>query len=120
MKPERKAPANKTITCFLPVGRAPAVLERLRVEKGIHSAFAHHARGAGLANRYGKNQPLFLERDIITILVAAEQADEIFEFVYFAAGIDKPHAGMVLMGAAASGAFYILPELPEEQPAEKG
>ncbi len=117
---KHSAPPSKTITCFLPVGRAQAVLERLRSEKGIHSVFAHHARGAGLANRYGKNRPLFLERDIITVLVPAKQADEIFEFVYFAAGIDKPHAGMVLMGAAASCGFFVLPELPEDNPAEKG
>ena len=105
----------KTITCFCPSGQAQAVLDRLRKEKGIVSASAHHARGAGLATRNTKGRLFFLEKEIITALVPADRADEIFEFLYFAAGIDERHAGMVLMGGIVCGDLMTLPDLPDEQ-----
>ena len=105
----------KTITCFCPAGRAQAVLDRLRKEKGVVSASAHHARGAGLATRNTKGRLFFLEKEIVTALVPADRADEIFEFLYFAAGIDERHAGMVLMGGILCGELMTLPDLPDEQ-----
>src|SRR5512135_823088 len=98
MSPKRRNADFKTITCFLPLGRAPEVLERLRKEKGVASAYAHHCRGTGLAMRGSKPSRLeYQEREMITALVAAEQADDVFSFIYYAAGIDQAHAGMVLM-----------------------
>lgn len=105
----------KTITCFLPAGRSQGVLERLRKEKGVPSAFAYHARGAGLATRRDKNHPEYVEREMITALIPAERADEIFRFIFFASGINQPHAGMVLMTAAPCAEMLSLPdEIPDE------
>ena len=112
---DRRAAQYKTITCFLPAGRAQGVLERLRKEKDIPSAFAYHARGAGLATRRDKNRPEYVEREMITALVPAERADEIFRFIFFASGIDQPHAGMVLMTTAPCAEILCLPgEIPDE------
>jgi hypothetical protein len=33
-------------------------------------------------------------------VVEAGQADAVFELIYFTAGLDLPHAGMVMMGQA--------------------
>ena len=115
MSAARHAPKYKTITCFLPAGRAQAVLERLRKEMDVPSAYAHHARGAGLATRRDKGRPEYVEREMITALVPAERADEIFRFIFFASGIDQPHAGMVLMTTAPSAAMLCLSdEIPDE------
>lgn len=97
------------------MGRAMAVLDRLRKEKGIIDASAHHARGAGLSTRNPSGRLFFLEREIITAVVPAERADEIFEFLYFAAGVDERHAGMVLMGGALCAELLSLPDVPDEQ-----
>jgi len=106
---------HKTITCFLPAGRAHEVLERLRKEKDIPSAYAYHARGAGLATRRDKLRPEYVEREMITALVPAERADEIFRFIFFAAGIDQPHAGMVLMSDSPCAEMLCLSgEIPDE------
>lgn len=111
----RSTTQYKTITCFLPAGRAQEVLERLRKEKGVPSAFAYHARGAGLATRRDKSSPEYVEREMITALVPAKQADEIFRFIFFASGIDQPHAGMVLMTAAPCAEILRLSdEIPDE------
>lgn len=115
MSPGHHPSQYKTITCFLPAGRAQSVLDRLRKEKGIPSAFAYHARGAGLATRRDKSRPEYVEREMITALVAAERADEIFHFIFFAAGIDEPHAGMVLMTTAPFAEMLCLSdEIPDE------
>ncbi len=115
MSTARRASHYKTITCFLPAGRAQGVLERLRKEMDIPSAFAYHARGAGLATRRDKSRPEYVEREMITALVPTERADEIFRFIFFAAGIDQPHAGMVLMTAAPfAEMLYLSDEIPDE------
>lgn len=91
------------------------MLERLRKELGVPSAFAYHARGAGLATRRDKSRPEYVEREMITALVPAERADEIFHFIYLAAGINEPHAGMVLMTSAPYGKVLCLSdEIPDE------
>jgi hypothetical protein len=111
----RLIPQYKTITCFLPAGRAQGVLDRLRKEKGIPSAFAYHARGAGLATRRDKSRPEYVEREMITALVPDERADEIFRFIFFASGINEPHAGMVLMTTAPCAEMLCLSdEIPDE------
>jgi hypothetical protein len=90
-------PRYKVIHCLLPFGRAAEALERLRREKGIVDVFHHHARGGGISTRKGRESFHYVEREIATVLVPEERADEIFEFLYFAAGVNQPHSGMVLM-----------------------
>lgn len=100
----------KIIHCLLPMGRAAEVMERLRVEKGIASSFHHHARGGGIGSRKGRESFHYLEREIATVLAPEERADEIFEFLYFAAGLNQPHAGMVLMENALLAMPLVLPQ----------
>ena len=99
----------KIITCFLPAGKGQSVLERLHEEKNISSAFAYHARGTGLSTRRNKKLLQYVEREMITAVVPAERADEIFEFIFFASGIDQPHAGMVLMTSPQCATTLVLP-----------
>lgn len=87
----------KLIHCILPAGRAHELAERLHREKGIADLFYHHTRGGGISTRKGRESFHYLEREIATVLVPEARADEIFEFVYYAAGVNQPHAGMVLM-----------------------
>lgn len=103
----------KVIHCILPAGRAHAVLERLRLEKGIADVFFHHSRGGGISTRKGRESFRYVERDIATVLVPEARADEIFAFLYYAAGIDQPHAGMVLMEKTRVAMPMSLPEGPE-------
>ncbi|GAO36412.1 hypothetical protein SCT_1818 [Sulfuricella sp. T08] len=94
MKPG--ATPYKAITCFCPAGRGQRVLEELHKEMGINCAFVHHARGIGVGN-VQKKKLFYIEREIFTVLVPVDRADEIFRFLYFATGIDEPHAGMIVM-----------------------
>jgi len=100
----------KVIHCFLPMGRAVEVMEKVRVEKGINSTFHHHAMGGGTSTRKGRESFHFLEREIATLLVPESRADEIFEYLYFTAGLNHPHTGMVLMEKTLMARAMCMPE----------
>jgi hypothetical protein len=99
----------KLITCFLPSGRASGVLERLRREHGLGSASYHHARGVGTGTKRTRRSFAAAEREVITVMVPAAQADEIFRFLFFAAGLDEPRAGLIFMEHMVRAAPLVLP-----------
>lgn len=103
----------RVITCVMPAGRGAEVLESLRREHGVVSASIHHARGIGTQSL--RHRVYSDEKQVLTALVDAARADEVFEHVYFAAGINAPHAGMVMMGHAFRAAGTApLPEVGED------
>lgn len=104
----------KLITCFLPAGRALAVLERLRKEHDLSSMLYHHARGVGVGTRRGARSFFAAEREVITVLAPQSRADELFRFLYLAAGLDKPNTGMVFMERVMRATPLTLPEVPEQ------
>ncbi len=105
----------KTITCFLPAGRAHGVLDRLRKELDISSSYASHARGTGLATKRDGARPEYVECEVLTALTPVERADEVFSFIFYAAGIDQPHAGMVMMTDSPCAEMLVLAaDMPDE------
>lgn len=103
----------KLITCILPAGRGLELVEQVRA-LGVESANVHHARGLGKGSRRRGGVALYAQREILTALVRAERADELFEFLYRAADIDAPHAGMLLMESVRRAEPLTLPDLPDE------
>jgi len=104
----------KLITCFVPAGCAAGVLERLRKEQGLSSSLYHHARGVGVGTSRGRHF-LASEREVITVLAPEARADELFRFLYFAAGLDAPNTGMVFIERVLRATPFTMPELPEPQ-----
>jgi len=102
----------RVITCVMPAGRGAEVLEALRREQGVISASIHHARGIG--TRSLRHRVYSDEKQVITAVVAAELGDAVFELIYFTAGIDAPHAGMVMMGHAFRAAGLVAPAAGED------
>lgn len=107
-------PRYKLIHCLLPAGVAAGVMERLLTEKGIAGSFHHHARGGGISTRKGRESFHYVEREIASVLVPEERADEIFEFLYFASGVNQPHAGMILMEKTLLARPLVMPEVDAE------
>ena len=97
----------------MPAGRGLDLIEQLR-ELGVTSAQVHHARGVGQSSKRRRGVSLYAEREVVQALVAAARADEVFEFLYAAAGIGRPHAGMLFMEKVAHGIPLVLPDLPDE------
>lgn len=107
--------STKLIACILPKGRARALQQSLVDQKNIHCGNFHSGRGVGRDSQIrdrgiGEQQ----ERGIFEVIVPAEQADEIFEYIFFEAGMDERHGGMIYMTAAPRSTVMNLPVIPEQ------
>ncbi|MBQ13862.1 MAG: hypothetical protein QGG67_13315 [Gammaproteobacteria bacterium] len=106
----------KQIVCILPKGKASMVEQGLIEDHGIHDANFHHARGVGKfsalsAKGLGEQQ----EKTILQLVVSKEMAETIFEYIYFRAGLDQPHGGLVYMAKVPKMALMKLPEPAEQE-----
>ncbi|HJO22049.1 MAG: hypothetical protein QF890_09420 [Myxococcota bacterium] len=103
---------GKLITCFLPKEKALAVAERVHQRKNMISCDFTGGRGSGLVKSvcYGHS----VEVDILSIIVRAEEADGLFEFIYHEAGIGRSQGGFIFQSALSRSTPFALPELPEE------
>ena len=106
---------NKLITCFLPKGTGIDVIEKLKNEKGIVTANVNSARGIGKFTRLGKGLGEQTEKDLVSVIVSSDQADEIFEYIYDIANINRPHGGIIFTSNLQYSTPYILPDIPEEK-----
>ncbi|MEM9302895.1 MAG: P-II family nitrogen regulator [Pseudomonadota bacterium] len=106
---------GKLITAILPKGRSRALVEALAEKHGIHTATVHFARGSGRFSSIRRSAlGTQLEKEIVDIVVPAERADEIFEYVFYEAEMNQPHSGIVWMAPAPKSTRFVVPELPAE------
>lgn len=107
---------QKLITGMLPRGKSHEVIKKLKEEKNILTAYVNTARGMGKltpgANRGVGEQT---EKEILDVIVDEIIADEIFEYIYEVAEIDRPHGGIIYMTKVQQTTPYVLPDLPEEK-----
>lgn len=85
---------KRLITAILPAGRGLPLIDRLKQEKGVLTAARHHARGVG-GRRVKPGRMVFEEKDVIMVLVDADQAETVFAFIFREGGIGERHAGMM-------------------------
>ncbi|HUP24657.1 MAG TPA: hypothetical protein VNB06_17170 [Thermoanaerobaculia bacterium] len=104
--------AWKLVCCIVPHGRGLELLAALRRDRGLSSGHLHLARGIGRATPLGR-RPFgeVSERDVVTVVVPAGEADEVFEYLYFEGGLDQPHGGFVFLRPLAQATELVLPEL---------
>ena len=55
-----------------------------------------------------------VEKEILNIVTSAEEADEIFEFIFYEADVNRPHGGIIFMTKLDRATDSLLPDLPEE------
>jgi hypothetical protein len=105
----------KLITCILPKGIALTLNEKLMHDKGINTGNINNARGVGHMNFQG-NLRVGDEsgREIFSVMVKASEADEIFEFIYMQAGIDRPNGGIIYQQELHQSTEFVLPDIPTE------
>lgn len=89
---------QRMITCiFSAETDAQGILRRLKDEKHIFTAGVYHARGVGGSATYRSQMAGGQEKNVISAVVPLARADEIFEFLYEAGELYKPHHGMMYM-----------------------
>lgn len=102
----------KQIVCIVPKGKGKALVEAVSEELGVFNSNFNHARGVGRSATLGRSG--FggqREKDVFSLTVEQERADEVFEFLYFKAGLDEPHNGLIYMQAAPRTTIMKMPEL---------
>lgn len=110
MNPHTSQP-HKLITALLPKGRAMKVVEKLFHEHGISRVNVNRARGVGkLTPQRHRGIEETTEKEIMTVIVEADRADEIFEYIYFEAEINRPHGGLMFQQPVLDTTLYMLPE----------
>ena len=106
---------TKLITCILPKGIARGVSEKLLKEKGIVTGNINNARGSGhITAKKHQKAGYQTEKEIFRVVVDADRADEVFEFIYYHAELDRPHGGIMYQNALSKSTEYVLPDIDKE------
>ena len=107
---------TKLITCILPKGRAFPLQQALVDKHNLYAGNYHFGRGVGRASRIRDrgigSQP---EREIIEVVVPADEADELFEFMFQQTEMDEAHGGMMYMTSMQRSTIMTVPEVPREE-----
>lgn len=110
----------KLITCILPNDGTDNELRRaLKMDKNIIGATSLSAKGVAVlteAKTRSGNLPESAIVRIVQIVVIAEQADEIFDYVYHKARIGRHGGGVIYQSEDLTASPFYLPEgLPNEE-----
>jgi len=96
---------------ILPKGTGREVLQGLRKDHQIKTGNINMARGAGMYNPLDKRGVgEQTEKEMLTVVVSAEQADDVFAYIYDAAKIDEPHHGIIFQSDLMRSSEYTLPD----------
>ncbi len=105
----------KLITCILPKGVAAGVSAKLLNEKGIVTGNINNARGSGhITAKDHRTAGYQTEKEIFRVVIEAERADEVFEFIYNHAELHQPHGGIMYQNALRKSTHHVLPNLHSE------
>jgi hypothetical protein len=115
-------PQAKIITCILPdEGQDMALLKMLRARKGIITANTFQCRGFGLQLRRrfkGRRQVAGYSVRVVTVVVQEDQADDLFEYIYYQVSFDHPCPGLIYQGNLLAATPYTLPAGVQEEKGE--
>lgn len=102
------------ITCLVQAGRADDVVKAAQ-NVGAQGATVTYARGTGIRERMGLlGVTIEEQKEMIRIIVSAEQADRVFEAMYLAGDLDTPGMGIMFMNELDRVATYIPDEVLAE------
>ena len=100
-------PDAKLITCVLQNGLAEKVLDAAK-NCGAQGATVSYARGTGVRDRMGLIGVTIDEnKEVLRIIVSAEQAELVFEAMYLAGELDTPGKGIMYISELDRIATYI-------------
>lgn len=101
---------TRLITCVLYEGGAEKVLETLH-HKGVNEAFYYGVRGnpIGRASE-ASGLPEISKTEIVQAVVAADQADYIYNMIYHDFRLDMPGQGVITVNRLTRSSQNVLPE----------
>ncbi len=101
------------ITCIVQRGLADKIVKAAQ-DAGAQGATVNYAQGVGVRERLGiMGLAIEVDKEVITIIVANDQADRVFEAMYLAGNLDTPGMGIMTLAALEKIATYVPLELVE-------
>ena len=103
---------EKLITVIVPQGKGMALLQALHDRNVLRASLSTarapftYAKRSGMISRTVRHS---VEKDVLTAVVSAEQAEEVFGLLYRQAGIGEGPGGFMFMGALAQASAFSLP-----------
>lgn len=102
------------ITCIVQRGAADKIVAAAQ-EAGAQGATVYYGRGSGVRERLGVlGLAIEVEKEIITIIVADDQVDRVFEKMYFAGELNVPGMGFIYISNLDKAATFIPHEVIEK------
>jgi hypothetical protein len=98
---------NKLITCIMPRGTGPEIVEALHAEHGIASANVINGRGVSERKRYFAE-----EVDVLMVTVNQSQADEIFDYIHERAGVGTSRGRLMFQQNLSTANSFEMPDIP--------
>ena len=89
------------------------MIKLLKQETGICTGNINSSRGTGSSAGISDFEN-WVEVDVLDVVVDADRADEIFNFIYEKAGIGEGNHGFIIQQNLARATKFSLPDLPEE------
>jgi len=105
---------SKLITSFLPHGTGVSMIKLLKEETGVYTGNVNSSRGTG-SSAGASDFDNWVEVDVLDVVVDANRADEIFNFIYEKAGIGEGNHGFIIQQNLARSTKFSLPDLPVEE-----
>ena len=102
------------ITCVVQRGAADNIVNAAQ-EAGAQGATIYFGRGSGVRERLGLlGLTVEAEKEIITVLVANDQVDRIFEEMTLAGQLDTPGMGIIYVTPLEKMSTYVPPDIIEK------
>ncbi len=102
------------ITCVVQRGRADEVVKAAQ-EAGAGGATVCYGHGTGMRERLGiLGLAIEVEKEFISIVVANDEVNKIFDKIYVAAKLDTPGMGFICVTQLEKAATYVPEELLEK------
>ena len=99
------------ITCVVQKGLADTINNSL-MEVGVQGSTVHMGIGTGVRERLGiLGVAVYVEREVISVMVPQDQTDRIFERMFLAGRLDTPGMGYIYVTPLLQAATYIPPNL---------
>ncbi len=99
------------ITCIVQRGLGDVIVRAAR-DAGAQGATINYGRGTGVRERLGAlGVTVEVEKEVVNIVVAAEQVDTVFNNIYLAGELDTPGMGFMYVTPLEKAATYIPHEV---------